>query len=166
MNKFAISALAVLSLSCNEVSDDPHDRHFNILFRYGVGARNELNTFENSYTKDLILDGSVTIRYVLPLEDRNAIEGKLQQLEFFSYPDTFRVVPESNQAFALHPYQSYFFRVQMGTGTKTLYWADSLWPNSEYPGRRNLEELVTFIRDRISWKPEIQRLPPARGGYL
>ena len=31
-----------------------------IIFMYGVGAKNELNTFEDTYTKDLIIGNTTT----------------------------------------------------------------------------------------------------------
>ncbi|WP_078544863.1 hypothetical protein [Litchfieldia alkalitelluris] len=33
---------------------------FNFSLKYGVGALNEINTFKNSYTKDLVEDGTIT----------------------------------------------------------------------------------------------------------
>ena len=33
---------------------------FNLDFKYGVGSRNELNTFTGKYTKDMVADPSIT----------------------------------------------------------------------------------------------------------
>ena len=168
MNRLVIVAIAFLLLSCDEVSDNPRDRYFNILFRYGVGARNELNSFENTYTKDLILDGTVKIRLVLSTDDFYAIEGKLQSTGFFSFPDTLKAAVSDTPWYAIHPHSTYFFRVQTGANIKTLYCADSVYPEffAYYRIRyEKLQEIVRFIHDRLSMKPEIQRLPPARGSY-
>jgi hypothetical protein len=43
-------------------------RDFNILLKYGVGAKNELNTFDSTYTKDLVAWAPITI--TVPLRRR------------------------------------------------------------------------------------------------
>ena len=51
------------------VAPTPGDSSFNLIFRYGVGARNELNTFEGMYTKDMIMDPSITVNLTLSEEE-------------------------------------------------------------------------------------------------
>ena len=34
---------------------------FNLISKYGVRAKNELNTFEGTYTKDMVMDPSITV---------------------------------------------------------------------------------------------------------
>ena len=58
-----VSLLASSSLSCSDVGVSSRERDFNVRLRYGILARNEINTFQNTYTKDLILDGTVTVPY-------------------------------------------------------------------------------------------------------
>ncbi len=165
MNRYLVLAMCFFLASCNEVSTDPRDRAFNIQFKYGVGARNELNTFTNYYTKDLIADGTTSITLVLGVDEFRAIEAKLYNADFFSYPDTFRVASSDTIQFRA-PYMTYYFRVQSGAHYKTLYWEDSIIPRYSYPLRDNLKEITQFIIDLLSRKPEIANLPPAKGGYL
>jgi len=87
----AFIAIALVALSCTDTGTGPENRRFNLLFRYGVGARNELNTFNNTYTKDLIVDGTRTIRLVLSQGDFDIIESTLLEAGIFTYPDTFNV---------------------------------------------------------------------------
>jgi len=165
MNRFLIITIAILLLSCTETGISPEDRDFNILFRYGVGARNELDTFQNTFTKDLISDGTVTVSLVLSEAELHAIQSKLQQSDFFSYPDTFRVDVKDTVRY-IEPHSTFYFRVKTGSNIKTLYWDDWIIPSRADTLRENLRVIVSFILDLISRKPEILNLPPARGGYL
>jgi hypothetical protein len=166
MDRFLTIATAFLLLSCSDAGLAPQDRDFNILFKYGVGARNELNTFENTYTKDLISDGTITVSLVLSANELHAIKTKLGESDFFSYPDTFRVDVRDTLSRAIEPHSTFCFRVKSGSAVKTLYWEDSVIPFYVDPRRKKLQEIVTFILDIISQKPEILQLPPVRGGYL
>jgi hypothetical protein len=58
-------ALAFFDLSCTDLGISPDNRNFDVKLRYGILARNELNTFQNTYTKDLILDGTITVPFVV-----------------------------------------------------------------------------------------------------
>ena len=157
--------LSALTISCTDQGTSPADRHFNIRFKYGVTARNELNTFENKFTKDLILDGTVTIPFVLSDNDLAAIEGKLTEIDFFTYPDTFIVQTTDTVGYISH-HSTFIFKVKSESIIKTLVWADAIVAplGDERPSK--LREAIAFIRSIIESKPEYQRLPAARGGYF
>ncbi len=61
----SIIVLALLVASCSDSGTSPENRSFNLKFSYGVNARNVLNTFEDTYTKDLAMDGIVTVSFPL-----------------------------------------------------------------------------------------------------
>ena len=166
MAKFVIPFIAFVLLSCSDQGLLPQDRDFNLLLRAGVGGRNQLNTFDNTYTKDLILDGTITVSIVLSDSELHSIESKLVESGFFAYPDTFRVTPTDSLYLSIEPYQMYYFSVKRQSRIKTLYWDDSIVPFYTDPRRKNLQDIMVFISNIISRKPEFLRLPPARGGYL
>jgi len=49
VHKFVIPVIAFVLLSCSDQGLSPQDRDFNIMLKYGVGGRNELDTFQNTY---------------------------------------------------------------------------------------------------------------------
>jgi hypothetical protein len=54
----------------------------NIVFKYGYDYRNELNTFNGTYTKDLIIDGTATTRLILSQEELSYVQSKLSDIDF------------------------------------------------------------------------------------
>jgi hypothetical protein len=89
-------APAFFDLSCTDLGISPDNRNFNVKLRYGILARNELNTFQNTYTKDLILDGTITVPIVVSDEKLLQIRNKMDEIGFVSYPDPF-VITQSGR---------------------------------------------------------------------
>ncbi len=56
---------------------------FFIVFRYGVGAHNVLDTGEGTYTKDMVVDDDITIKFNLSNHDLDIIGVLLCQNDFF-----------------------------------------------------------------------------------
>jgi len=71
------------------------------MFRYSVGARNELNTFNITYTKDMVKDPLVTVKLSLSEEEPNRVYQKMIEFEFlltlmnFLFPRLRPIVAES-----------------------------------------------------------------------
>ncbi len=163
--------LALVSLSCGDAGypvdanlSAPQNRNFNLLFRYGVKAHNELNTFCNSYTKDLILDGTITTRMILSRPELDSIEAKLVQIDLFSYPDTFVVQRKDSLVTFFTPYQTYIFKVFHQHSLKNCYWENCILSDDDRATR--LRSTITYIRSIIESRREYKQLPPPRGGYL
>ena len=66
---WTIVVCAVLIGSCKESTTSPAGNSFNIKFSYGVGAKNVLNTYDNTYTKDLVVDSTITVPFYLSGSD-------------------------------------------------------------------------------------------------
>jgi len=139
--------------------------NFNLIFKYGVMARNELNTFEGTYTKDMVIDPSITVELSLTEEELDRIYQKMVEIDFFDYPDEYKatVFPWQSKGLKL-PYSSYYFRVEYDSKTKELSWKDNILNKDKRAEK--LRELIKFIRDIIESKEEYKQLPPARGGYI
>ena len=150
-----------------EYPKEPAERTFpKIIFCYGVGAKNILDTFEATFTKDLIGDPSITIRMWLTDEEISRIEGKLKEIGFFDNSTlTLSHIPDAGGVSTIQtPYSTYYLKVQYGTHVKELRWNDQyFFPKTE--AMENLDELSDLIQSIIMAKPEYQKLPKPRGGY-
>ena len=167
MKRLVISILLlfamIFSLGCN--APPPTASSFNLIFKYGVGAKNELNTFNGTYTKDMVMDPSITVNLSLSKEELDRIYQKMVEIDFFDYPDEFKVTVFPWQSKGLRtPYSSYYFRVEYDSKTKELSWKDNILTNDRRAEK--LRELIELIRDIIESKEEYEKLPPARGGYI
>ncbi len=132
----------------------------NIDFKFGIESRNELNTFNGTFTKDLIIDGTITTRLILSQEELNQIEKKLFEIGFFNYPNTF---PSSGNVV---PRADYYLKVQNGTTIKEVIWySDSFIDKTNESTRANLNQLSDLIWSMIEAKLEYKLLPPANGAY-
>jgi len=130
-----------------------------MIFKYGVGSGNVLNTFDCTYQKDLIQDPPVTIHLSLTINELDSIYALMQSINFFSYPDTFFVVGDWQW-----PHPTYVFYVETDTLQKDLYWRDNVWNNSS-PKADSLRILINFIIDVIKSKEEYQQCPEQKGKY-
>ena len=156
-------AFVVLQLSCTDGGTGPQDRRFNLLVKYGIDAHNELNTFNDTFTKDLILDGTVATKLVLSQSDFDSIESRLLSIDIFSYPDTFVAQHTGTDAF-LTPYPTYVLKLICDSRWKDVFWEDSRVSSDTRATK--LRQALEFVRKLVEAKPEYRQLPPARGGYL
>ncbi|OPX85542.1 MAG: hypothetical protein A4E53_03536 [Pelotomaculum sp. PtaB.Bin104] len=61
--------------------------NFNLIFKYGVGAKNILNTFEGTYTKDMIPD--IGLLYIFPPAELMAVLPQIPRVSFsWGFPET------------------------------------------------------------------------------
>ena len=74
---------------CDEA--EPEAAGFNLEFRYGVMAGNILDTFEGTYTKDMVTDLPITVELSLSDEEKETIYQKMVEIDFFDYPEEFSV---------------------------------------------------------------------------
>jgi hypothetical protein len=159
----------VLILTVIEKSEDftvpPRESNFNLIFKYGIFAKNELNTFNGTYTKDMVSDPSITVELSLTEEELDSIYEKMIEIDFFNYPDKFSIVPSPNDLVRMvTPYSSYYFKVQYDSRIKELRWEDEIL-NPDIQADK-LMELINLIRDIIESKDEYKELPEPTSGYL
>ena len=67
-----------LTLWCNKSTEpaydcQPDENTMNMIFSYGVASKNILNTFECIYTKDMVVDPSITINLQLTKSELDSI---------------------------------------------------------------------------------------------
>jgi hypothetical protein len=175
-NRPVILLLALFAFSCTQttpVSDtgsflsqisNNQARSFNILFRYGIESRNQLNTFDDTFTKDLISDGTVTTHMRMSQPELDSIKARLVQIGFFSYPDTFVVHPTDSVNYFHIPYSTYVFTVFHDHYFKNLFWQDSRIAADDRA--KKFRDAIAYITTIVTSRREYKVLPPARGGYL
>lgn len=146
----------------------PSESEFNLIFKYDVGAKNELNTFKGTYTKDMVLDPSITVNLSLSKEELHKILQKMIKIDFFNYPDKFSVfVPPGKVVYRTIHYSSYYFKVEYDSKIKEIWWKNDIpIMINEDKKAKKLIELINLIINIIESKEEYKKLPEPRGGYL
>jgi len=149
---------------CSKTITEPDPQLLKIHLYYGFG--NELNTFEQTYTKDLVLDGYVTVDFWLTEAEQESISNKLDAVDFFSFPDTLIYQMGSDSIMVrIEPDPGWqFLRVSDEDRDKIVYWRYPLPEGNEFVPR--LVELKNLIIDIIESKPEYKKLPAAKGGRI
>jgi hypothetical protein len=158
---FALTCLFAVT-GCG--SAQSNNSSFNFIFKYGVQAGNVLDTFKGKYTRDMVRGSDATTRLTLTQDELNQIHAKMDEIDFWNYPDNFEVAPTGNLVSIVTPFNSYYFRVQNGNVIKELKWDDEITnPDVQADKLRDLIMLITGI---IRSKPAYQRLPEPRAAYL
>ncbi len=137
---------------------DPDDP-FNIVFRYGVWAKNELNTFNGTFTKDLIINGTVTTALVLSEEELDGLQQKIVDMGLFAYPDSFPLHPTRR----VDPQADCYIMVQSGSTVKEVGWNSNSFIESNM--QDNLDGFEAYVVALIEQRQEYQALPTPTGGY-
>lgn len=130
---------------------------FNLVFRYGVGAVNELDTFKQTYTKDMVMNPPVTIKFKLSDGEFLAIYQKIKDLNLFDD----RTKEPTNGFVIVTPCSSYYLKVQIDSDQKELS-----WNNCRGKINDRLQQFTDYIISIIESKEEYKKLPAPRGGYL
>jgi len=170
-NKILLISIAVIILAVagffiffQETSNAPTNlpsgepASFNLIFKYGVGMKNELNTFDQTYTKDMIMDPSVTIKFKLTDSELAGISQKITDLKVF---DKNEESAEGDVGMTRTPCSSYHLKAQKDSVLEELSWDDCQGKISD-----KLQQFTDYIIQIIESKEEYKNLPVPKGGYL
>ncbi len=133
-----------------------------IEFRYGVGAKNVLDTYAGTFTKDMIMDPPVTTKMVLTKEELLRIEAKLEEVDFLIKSE-WDLIPHGSAPGFRTPFSSYYLKVSFKGVTRELRWNDSTLFQDDYKGPA--VEVTELLWTIIEAKPEYKSLPEPRGAY-
>ncbi|NHJ87541.1 MAG: hypothetical protein FK734_18920 [Asgard group archaeon] len=133
---------------------------FELLFRYGVGAKNELNTFNGTYTKDMVIDPSIIIDLTLTVEEKWQIMNKTYTIDFFNLPSSFPINPHMWKT----PQTDYYLKVQNGTETKEVSWNENSILEDSI--EKNLDQLISYLFEIIENKAAYKALQIPKAGYI
>ncbi|RXJ04389.1 hypothetical protein DS745_03115 [Anaerobacillus alkaliphilus] len=141
----------------------PKDFHFSL--KYGVGALNEINTFENTYTKDLVLDGTITTGLTLTKKERKAIYYKMKEIELLETVQNARYEGEDGSSIWMEPASEYYLTIQMNGEIYKVHWAGHIY-DKEIRDMLAIFVLRFLHGEIIENKQEFKKLPKANGWYL
>lgn len=158
---FLIFLLLPIFLSCSENIIQPDEQFVNILFKYDF--KNELDTFNNTYQKDLVLDGLIKIDFWLTTDEQNKIIEKANQLSFFLLPDN--ILADAPVQITPNPDQ--FLRIKTDKKEHSILWNIILeeFQAEQYEDFLKVVQLAEIIKSIVESKPEYKKLPPPNGGY-
>jgi|GEM_PF-57599 len=139
------------------------EKDFNFILKYGISARNEIDTFNGTITKDLIAAGSTTIDLDLTAAELSAIEKQMREINILNYPEKF----EPDPSCYVTPNITYYLIINMDGKTKKIQWEDyncyGEWLESvEATQMRSVFKNIIMT---IEQKEEYKKLPQAVGGY-
>ncbi|MCI0495347.1 hypothetical protein L0Z72_10105 [candidate division KSB1 bacterium] len=155
---------SLIMIGCSKTITEPDPQFLKIHFYYGFS--NELNTFKQTYTKDLVQDGYITVDFWLTEAEQERISNKLDFVDFFNFPDTliYQIGPDSIMV-RIEPDPGWqFLRVADENRDKIVHWRYPFPEENEFVPR--LMELKNMIIEIIESKPEYRALPPAEGGRI
>jgi len=132
---------------------------FGLIMKYGVRARNELNTLEGTFTKDLILAGNSTTRLKLSNSELEEIYKEMQAINIAAYPAFFE--GESQQC--VTPYITYDLTIHYKGTIKRIHWEDRSLSKTQQAIQ--LRDLVNKIVRMVEKKSEYKEMPAIEGGY-
>ena len=160
---FVLLFITLFLVSCKDNSIEPQNQSVQIYFKYAFN--NELNTFENTYQKDLVMDGVIKVKFRLTEEEQIEILEKADSINYFSLPDTFKYIPVNGIIKTIQPNPGeQILRIKYKQEDKKIIWTYPL--NDNNPKVKDLMELKDFIISIIELKSEYKKLPPAKGGYI
>lgn len=142
----------------------PHDMpaDFGFALAYGIEARNEIDTFAGTFTKDMIEDPPVTTELRLSPDELGLIYRRMAEIKIEDYPVDFRPA-DTGQGFGAM-YDSYRLTMRAGGREYEILWDDQ--NSSTAQEATALRQLFQDIRRMIEARDEYKKLPPARGGYI
>lgn len=142
-------------------TEKPQD--FAFVLKYGIGAKNELNTKNGTFTKDLVLSGTSTIPLELSNDELTMIYNEMRKISINNYPEDFKPDNDSTIKRWVTPCQTYELFITYNRKEHQINWVDSNL--SEGSEAKNLRDLINMIVSTIESKEEYKKLPEPQGGY-
>ncbi len=133
---------------------------------FGAYGRNNVDTFRNRLTKDLVLSGSIDANFKFSGREKKEIFNRMYKMDILSYPMTLN---DGLHDFE-HP-ESYVLRVKIDNEEKTIYWS-APWSFFDEDMEKltdeqlAFKELVEYIKGIVYNSREYKALPDHEGGYL
>ena len=184
MKKLCLFILLILVLSaCNQLNNDSNEHEgplsneaastvqtlpenmpndFGFSIQFGVRKNNEINTFENTVTKDLITDGTAKADITLTDEEMDKIYEKMKEINIVE-KKKFTPEPINGTICTLEPYEEDEWKITMN-GETTTYSVSGTYcePTND---AKQLIELRNYVFSIIRSKKEYIELPESKGGY-
>jgi hypothetical protein len=148
----------------SERTDRVNSREIKILYSWGVGGHNRLDSASGTFTKDLISDGTITVDFELSAEQKQLIAQRADSIGFWQLPDRITYPDSLEIIHAVQPYTKHLLVIWEEHRTKVVTWDTGVVdPIAE---RDRVEPLGALIRKMITESVMYKSLPKSSGGYL
>ncbi|MEK4485418.1 hypothetical protein MHH81_07395 [Psychrobacillus sp. FSL H8-0484] len=131
---------------------------FDFIVEFGVRKRNVINTYEDTVTKDLVADGTVTTNLTFTTEEMDKIYQKMKEINITGKKNT---NPQTNCLRIPFSEDEWEITINGGVITHTV----SEQYCSETSDDKQLIELRNYVFSLVKNKDEYKKLPEAEGGY-
>jgi hypothetical protein len=137
----------------------PKPADFNFIFHYGVDGKNQLDTFEDVFVQDMVVEPSITTELKLSDKEMDAIYNEMMRINIQSYPSYFK--PKRNVI--VTPFSTYKIKVVIAGSVKNIEWKDKNL--SEEKQAVQLRNLFVKIQEVIVNREEFKKLPKPSSWY-
>lgn len=154
--------LVIFLISCNQRANTIPEKmpdDFNFSVRYGITSKNEINTFESTVTKDLVMNGTMTTNIKLSENERIDIYNKLREINILK---EIKLLPKSKCS-RMIPFSEDHWNIRIDGKVLSFTWIEGSC--EETADARKLEDLREFVFNFVKDKPEYKELPEAVGAY-
>lgn len=135
----------------------PEDFAFSV--RFGITGKNEINTFDDTVTKDLVIHGTATANLVLTEREMADIYARLRQINVTGEMK----LETGRKGCTQTPYDEEHWRIRLNGEERTLEWSEENCEVTE--DAKKLKEIRSYIFELVQHKDEYRELPEAEGGY-
>ncbi|OBZ13157.1 MULTISPECIES: hypothetical protein [Bacillales] len=151
------------AIKVNEANKMPKDMpgNFDFMVRFGYGEvnKNEINTFQGTVTKDLIMNGTASAKVTFTLEEKRSIYAKMREINIMGAKE---LMPASVGCEVV-PYSEDSWEINVNGETKIFTWTDKHCEITN--DAKQMLELRSFIQQIVEAKEEYKKLPESEGGY-
>lgn len=156
-----IICLSFVPRSCQQSISSPDEQWLTVKFQYGFG--NELNTAEQTFTKDMVTGPDRTVRMWLTEAEQSALFDTLQAVGFLGLPDTLTARAPDSITVDISPNPGWqILHIHSSTFDKSIVWHLPLDATEE---AQAVHRIQRTLLDIIHSKPAYQRLPEPESGY-
>lgn len=142
---------------------------FSVTYAYGIGARNILDTANNTFTHDMVVDPPIVVNLTLSREELSTIWNSTQHNDFFRLKNLTDSCPPNNfgGCTEIIPEKEYKLTVTANGQTHIVMLRQNYELNQAQDiDLHKFKNITSTIDSILSQKEELKELPKPRGGYL
>lgn len=132
---------------------------FSFVYQYGVDGKNELDVKNGMFTKDMVVDPSITAELKLTKAELTEIYTEMRKIKITDYPVYFGVLKRSGQT----PFETYNIQINYSDKMKKIRWIDGSFDSRKKA--EDLRGLFQKIKEIIMRHEEYKKMPEPRAGY-
>ena len=166
--KIKLLIFVALFISCSEnvleqsFEREPADQEIKILYKHWFN--DEVDTFNKILTKDLVIDGEITIDFWFQKSEQSRIIDMVEQIDFWTIRDTLDQNPLDSPHIEFDPDPGIQeLKIEYLNNSKTVYW---YLINDYEDETARIKKLTDLIVEIIYNDPEYKNLPARNGSYF